>query len=68
MVPELISELKKIGISDRVVVVGGVIPEQDYKFLFDAGADCIFGPGTRIPLAALEVIEKIIEKGAVKNI
>ncbi len=43
-------------------MVGGVIPQQDYAFLYDHGVDCIFGPGTKIPLAAQEVIQKIVDK------
>lgn len=65
LVPELIAELKKVNMGDRVVIVGGVIPHQDYKFLYDEGVDCIFGPGTKIPIAASEVIEKIREKNSV---
>jgi len=45
LVPELIAELKKLGADDMVIVAGGVIPAQDYQFLYDAGVDCIFGPG-----------------------
>ncbi|KAI9357281.1 methylmalonyl coenzyme A mutase-like protein [Zopfochytrium polystomum] len=59
LVPQLVEELKKLGAGDKVLVVGGVIPQQDYQFLFDAGVACVFGPGTRIPLAAQEVISKI---------
>ncbi|KAJ3122362.1 hypothetical protein HK098_002915 [Nowakowskiella sp. JEL0407] len=59
LVPELVGELKKLGVGNKVVVVGGVIPQQDYDFLYEAGAGCIFGPGTKIPLAAQEVITKI---------
>jgi methylmalonyl-CoA mutase len=59
LVPELIAELVKVGMSDRVVIVGGVIPHQDYQFLYDAGVDCIFGPGTKIPVAAQEVVQAI---------
>ncbi|KAJ3107573.1 hypothetical protein HDU97_003878 [Phlyctochytrium planicorne] len=59
LVPELIKELKKVGADDKIIVVGGVIPQQDYKFLYDAGVHCIFGPGTKIPVAALEVVQKV---------
>ncbi|KAJ3049469.1 hypothetical protein HK097_009548 [Rhizophlyctis rosea] len=59
LVPELIKELKKEGAGDKIVVVGGVIPHQDYEFLQKAGVAAIFGPGTKIPLAAQEVIRKI---------
>ncbi|RKP12744.1 methylmalonyl-CoA mutase-domain-containing protein [Piptocephalis cylindrospora] len=59
LVPELIKELKALGAGDKLVVCGGVIPAIDYPFLRDAGVACIFGPGTRIPLAAREVVGKI---------
>ncbi|KAJ3097319.1 hypothetical protein HDU96_000422 [Phlyctochytrium bullatum] len=59
LVPELIAELKKVGADDKIIVVGGVIPQQDYEFLYNAGVHCIFGPGTKIPVAALEVVQKI---------
>lgn len=59
LVPALKEELKKGGAEDIKVVVGGVIPPQDYPFLKDAGVDFIFGPGTKIPLAAKEIIETI---------
>ena len=58
MIPELVTELKMNGADDIVLIVGGVIPQQDYQFLYDHGAHCIFGPGTKIPLAALDIIEK----------
>ncbi|KAJ3408492.1 hypothetical protein HDV05_004969 [Chytridiales sp. JEL 0842] len=63
LVPMLVEELTKLGASDKILVVGGVIPQQDYDYLYKAGASCIFGPGTKIPLAAQEVIRK-----AMKNI
>jgi methylmalonyl-CoA mutase len=59
LVPELIKELEALGAGDKLVVCGGVIPPMDYPFLQDAGVACIFGPGTRIPLAAREVVAKI---------
>eukprot|EP00299_Pterocystis_sp_00344_P006409 c1823_g1_i1.p1 GENE.c1823_g1_i1~~c1823_g1_i1.p1 ORF type:complete len:755 (+),score=199.78 c1823_g1_i1:303-2267(+) len=59
LVPALIQELKKLGASDVLVVCGGVIPPEDYDFLFKSGAAAVFGPGTRIPMAALEVLEKL---------
>ena len=59
LLPKLISELKKIGREDIVVVVGGVIPAKDYEFLSKNGAAAIFGPGTVIPVAAQKVIEEI---------
>jgi methylmalonyl-CoA mutase len=57
LVPELIAELKKLGRDDILVIVGGVIPPQDYQFLYDAGAVGVYGPGTVIPVAAQEILE-----------
>lgn len=59
LVPQLIEELKKQGANDIIVVAGGVIPKQDYDFLYRAGVVGIFGPGTKIPLAARDVLESI---------
>ncbi|MCM3637469.1 methylmalonyl-CoA mutase [Sporosarcina luteola] len=59
LVPELRNELSKIGRDDILIVVGGVIPAQDYDFLRENGATAIFGPGTVIPVAAQKVIEDI---------
>jgi len=59
LVPELIAELKKQGADDIIVVAGGVIPKQDYDYLYQAGVKGIFGPGTQIPLAAREVLDAI---------
>jgi len=57
LVPQVLEELKKYGREDIMVVVGGVIPAQDYQFLFDAGAVAVFGPGTKISEAAIKIIE-----------
>ncbi len=57
LVPQVIEELKKHGREDIMVIVGGVIPPQDYDFLYKAGAVAIFGPGTSIPDAALKMLE-----------
>jgi methylmalonyl-CoA mutase len=57
LVPEVIAELKKLGREDIMVIVGGVIPSADYKFLFDAGAVAVFGPGSRISDAAIQILE-----------
>ncbi|MFX3674816.1 MAG: methylmalonyl-CoA mutase [Paenisporosarcina sp.] len=62
LVPELESELRKIGREDILIVVGGVIPAQDYAFLRENGASAIFGPGTVIPVAAAKVIEEIYRR------
>jgi methylmalonyl-CoA mutase len=56
LVPELLAQLRKQGGDDIVVVVGGVVPSQDYEFLHDAGVAAVFGPGTNIPAAAIEVL------------
>ncbi|MDI7742179.1 methylmalonyl-CoA mutase [Lysinibacillus fusiformis] len=62
LVPELIEELKKLGREDIIVIVGGVIPAQDYQFIYDAGAVAIFGPGTVIPVSAIKIIEEIYRR------
>ncbi|MBP6480465.1 MAG: methylmalonyl-CoA mutase [Pseudomonadales bacterium] len=59
LVPELIEALRSQGAGDIVVIAGGVIPRQDYEFLYEAGVKCVFGPGTRIPLAARQVLAAI---------
>jgi methylmalonyl-CoA mutase len=60
LVPQVIAELAKLGREDILVVVGGVIPHQDYEFLYDAGAAAIFGPGTVIANAAAKILEVMI--------
>lgn len=62
LVPELIAELKKIGAGDKMIICGGVIPPQDYKFLYAAGVKFIFGPGTRLPIAAQQVVQALDEQ------
>jgi len=59
LLPKLMSELKKLGREDIVIIAGGVIPAQDYEFLKENGAAAIFGPGTVIPVAAQKVLEEI---------
>ena len=59
LVPAIIAELKKQGADDIIVFVGGVIPQQDYDFLYDAGVKGIYGPGTPIPVSAKDVLEQI---------
>ena len=61
LVPQVIEELKKYGRDDIMVIVGGVIPAQDYQYLFDAGAVAVFGPGTKISEAAIKILEVLIE-------
>ena len=62
LVPELIAALKKEGADDILVVCGGVIPQQDYDFLYKAGTAAIFGPGTNIPAAAARILELIRDR------
>lgn len=62
LLPMLVHELKKLGREDIVVIVGGVIPAQDYQFLYENGASAIFGPGTVIPTAAQKVLRAIYER------
>ncbi|MCM3665419.1 methylmalonyl-CoA mutase [Mesobacillus subterraneus] len=62
LLPMLVQELKKLGREDIVVIVGGVIPAQDYQFLYENGASAIFGPGTVIPVAAQKVLRAIYER------
>mmetsp|Transcript_1332 Transcript_1332/g.4096 ORF Transcript_1332/g.4096 Transcript_1332/m.4096 type:complete len:794 (-) Transcript_1332:80-2461(-) len=64
LMPELVKELKAVGLDNVVVICGGVIPAQDYDFLREAGVSCIFGPGTRIPDAAQEVLRHIEQANA----
>lgn len=60
LVPQVVEELKKLGADDITIVVGGVIPQQDYDFLYQNGADFIFGPGTNLPKSACEILEKYL--------
>ncbi len=62
LLPHLVNELKKLGREDIIVVCGGVIPVQDYDFLYDNGAAAVFGPGTKIHLAALRIMEEIFKR------
>ena len=61
LIPQVIGELKKLGREDILVVAGGIIPPQDYKFLYDSGVVAIFGPGTSIPKAAKQIMEILLE-------
>jgi methylmalonyl-CoA mutase len=61
LVPQVIEELKAYGRDDIMVIVGGVIPKQDYQYLFDAGAVAVFGPGTKISNAAIQILEILID-------
>ena len=59
LIPQVIEELKKLDRSDIMVIAGGVIPQQDYDFLFNAGVSFVFGPGTKIPEAAIDILKKM---------
>ncbi|WMI64418.1 methylmalonyl-CoA mutase [Aestuariibaculum sp. YM273] len=61
LVPQVIEELKHYGREDIMVIVGGVIPKQDYQFLFDTGVVAVFGPGTKISEAAIKILEILID-------
>ncbi len=61
LVPQVIAELKAFGRDDIMVIAGGVIPKQDYDFLFDAGVFGVFGPGTKISKAAIDILNLLIE-------
>ncbi len=61
LVPQVIEELTKLGRDDIMVIVGGVIPHQDYQYLYDAGAVAIFGPGTVISEAGIQILEILLE-------
>ncbi len=62
LLPQLVSELKKLGREDIAVVVGGVIPAQDYDYLTENGALAIFGPGTVIPVAAEKILKELLNR------
>jgi methylmalonyl-CoA mutase len=61
LVPQVIEELEKLGRPDIMVTVGGVIPAQDYQFLYDHGAVAIFGPGTVISDSAIKMLDLLME-------
>jgi methylmalonyl-CoA mutase len=61
LVPQVINELKKFGREDILVIAGGVIPPNDYQFLYDAGVAAIFGPGTSVAKAAKQILEILLE-------
>ncbi|MFN8116825.1 MAG: methylmalonyl-CoA mutase [Bacteroidia bacterium] len=62
LIPQVIEELKKYGREDIMVIAGGVIPQQDYDFLYKAGVSGVFGPGTVISVSAIDILEKLIER------
>ena len=61
LVPQVIQELKALEREDIMVIAGGVIPSQDYQFLYDAGVSAIFGPGTKISDAAIKLLSILIK-------
>lgn len=61
LIPQVIEELKKLGREDIMVIAGGVIPAQDYKFLYSAGVIAIFGPGTKVSEAGKEILKVLLE-------
>lgn len=61
LVPQVISELKKLGREDIIVIAGGVIPHQDYQFLYDTGVAAIYGPGTSVAKAAIQILELLLQ-------
>jgi methylmalonyl-CoA mutase len=62
LIPQLIEELKKLGREDILVTAGGVIPAQDYDFLYKAGVAAIFGPGTPVAYSASQMMKIILEE------
>jgi len=65
LVPQVIEELKKYGREDIMVIVGGVIPNQDYQYLYDRGVAAVFGPGTVIPAAAKKILHILLDNESV---
>ncbi|MOA39109.1 Methylmalonyl-CoA mutase [compost metagenome] len=61
MIPQLVDELERIGRKDIIVFAGGVIPQQDYNYLFEKGIAAVFGPGTKIPSCAKIILHKLVE-------
>ena len=61
LIPQLIEELKKLGREDIVVFAGGVIPAQDYQYLYDRGVAAVFGPGTKIPECAKKMLGILLD-------
>lgn len=61
LIPQLVNELERIGRKDIIVFAGGVIPQQDYEYLFERGISAVFGPGTKIPRCAKIILHKLVE-------
>ena len=62
LIPQIIEELKKLGREDILVIAGGVIPAQDYDFLYKAGVVAIFGPGTSVAKAAVQIMNILLDE------
>ena len=62
LIPQLMEELKKLGCEDILVFAGGVIPAQDYDFLYQAGVVAIFGPGTSVAKAACQIMDILLKE------
>jgi methylmalonyl-CoA mutase len=62
LLPQLAEELKKLNREDIIIIIGGVIPVQDYDFLYQNGAVAIYGPGTKIPETAIRIMEEIFQR------
>jgi methylmalonyl-CoA mutase len=67
LVPQVMEELRKLNRDDIMVIVGGVIPTQDYQFLYEAGVMGVFGPGTPIPEAAIKILNILLEEDLVDS-
>ena len=64
LVPQVIDELKKLGREDIMVIAGGVIPHQDYQYLYDCGVVGIFGPGSSVSRAAIDIMNLLLQSSA----
>jgi methylmalonyl-CoA mutase len=67
LVPQVIEELKKLGREDIIVIAGGVIPAQDYDFLYEHGAAGIFGPGTNIPKCCIQLLQMLVDRAKAEH-
>jgi methylmalonyl-CoA mutase len=66
LIPQLVNELKQLGRDDIIVFVGGVIPQQDYDYLFEQGVSAVFGPGSKIPQCAMTILQKVMAQNALE--
>ena len=67
LLPALVEELKKRGREDILVCIGGVIPAQDYQYLYDHGAQAIFGPGTNIPECCIKLLHMLVDRAEAES-